>query len=118
MEHWSLTIAIALGHEFDGLRFLKSAGIGKALPNALAVDREERCALYEWIDGASGARTRSGGRCGVLKLMGAMHAARFDDGVAALPEATEAVLRRGDLEGQIRPPAWTLGRSRGQPSPS
>ncbi len=90
-----------LGHEFDGLRFLKSAGIGKALPNALAVDREERCALYEWIEGSPALEHDQADIDAVLKLMGAMHAARLDDGVAALPEATEAVLRRGDLEGQI-----------------
>lgn len=90
-----------LGHEFDGLRFLKSFGIGKALPNALAVDRDERCALYEWIEGTPALEHDPADIAAILELMAAMHAARLNSGAAALPEATEAVLRPGDLEGQI-----------------
>lgn len=90
-----------LGHEFDGLRFLKSSGIGRALPDALAVDRVERCALYEWIEGTPALEHDPADIVATLELMAAMHAARLDGGAAALPEATEAVLRPGDLERQI-----------------
>jgi len=90
-----------LGHEFDGVRFLKSFGIGKALPNALAVDRDERCALYEWIEGKPALDHDRADIVAVLELMAAMHAARLAVGAESMPEATEAVLRPADLESQI-----------------
>ncbi len=90
-----------LGHEFDGVRFLKSFGIGKALPDALAVDRGERSALYEWIEGTPALEHDPADIVAILELMAAMHAARLASGAAALPEATERVLRPADLEGQI-----------------
>lgn len=90
-----------LGHEFDGLHFLKALGIGKALPAALAVDREARCALYEWIEGGPVSSHDSADIAAVVGLMTALHQARGAAGAKALPEATEAVLRLGDLVDQL-----------------
>jgi len=90
-----------LGHEFDGLRFLKAAGIGRSLPAALAVDRSARCALYEWIDGIALTVHGAADVAGALELLGALHRARAAAGATDLPIATEAVLRLADLIAQI-----------------
>jgi hypothetical protein len=90
-----------LGHEFDGLHFLKASGIGSALPAALAVDRGARCALYEWIDGVAVAH-RDGDEIGeVLAFLTALHGVRGARGAETMPPATEAVLRLADLADQI-----------------
>jgi phosphotransferase family enzyme len=91
-----------LGHEFESLRFLKACGIVGALPAALAVDRAARCALYEWIDGIPVAQPGEPEMREVLDLLRALHGARAADGAAALPVATEAVLRLSDLTRQIQ----------------
>jgi hypothetical protein len=90
-----------LGHEFDGLAFLKDAGVGSALPAALAVDRIARCALYEWIEGRNPAEHDVADIGAVLDVLAALHRARGARGASALPLATEAVLRPADLVGQI-----------------
>jgi hypothetical protein len=90
-----------LGQEYDGLRFLKTFGIGKALPAALAVDRQARCALYEWIDGAVAHDHGVSDIAAVADLLASMHRARDADGSSNIPEATEAVLRLADLGDQI-----------------
>jgi Ser/Thr protein kinase RdoA (MazF antagonist) len=90
-----------LGHEYDGLRFLKAAGIGSALPAALAVDRAAQCALYEWIEGAPVTDHGSAEIAAALALAAALHRARAAAGAASLPIATEAVLRLADLVDQI-----------------
>jgi hypothetical protein len=90
-----------LGHEFDGLRFLQTAGIGSAVPAALAVDRDARCALYEWIDGAVPVDHGAPEIAAVLRLLGTLHGARSVAGAADLPIATEAVLRLSDVVDQI-----------------
>lgn len=89
-----------LGHEFDGLRFLNEAGVGRALPAALAVDRGARCALYEWIDGVKPADHGAAEISAALELLGALHRARGSAKAGDLPVATEAVLRLADLAEQ------------------
>jgi hypothetical protein len=86
-----------LGHEFDGLRFLKRCGIGSSVPAALAVDRTARCALYEWIEGVTPADHGAADVAAVLDLLAAVHRARKAEGAFGLPAATESVLRRSDL---------------------
>jgi hypothetical protein len=90
-----------LGHEFDGLTFLKRCGIGSTLPAALAADRNARCALYEWIDGAPPAEHGEDDIAAVLDLLAALHRARAAEGALGLPVATGAVLRLADVVGQI-----------------
>jgi hypothetical protein len=90
-----------LGHEFDGLHFLKAAGIGSALPAAIAVDREARCALYEWIEGGPVTQHGSADIAAAMALLKALHAACEAAGAARLPEAIEAVLQLSDLTDQI-----------------
>lgn len=90
-----------LGHEFDGLRFLRSAGLGGAVPDALAVDRTARCALYEWIDGSVPSEHGAAEIDAALNLLAALHRARTVPGATDLPIATEAVLRPADLSDQL-----------------
>jgi hypothetical protein len=90
-----------LGHEFDGLRFLKASGIGNALPAAIAVDRAARCALYEWIEGAPVADHGAPEIGSALALAAALHRTRAAAGAASVPIATEAVLRLSELVEQI-----------------
>jgi hypothetical protein len=90
-----------LGHEFDGLRFLRTADVGIAVPAALAVDRDAQCALYEWIEGVVPTDHGSAEIGAALDVLGALHRARHAPSAADLPIATEAVLRLGDLEQQI-----------------
>lgn len=49
-----------LGREFDGLAFLAGQGV-TAIPAALAVDRQARAALYQWIGGDSAGASDGGG---------------------------------------------------------
>lgn len=91
-----------LGHEFDGLRFLKACGIAGSLPAALAADRAVGCALYEWIDGVPVAQHGEPEMREVLDLLGALHRARAAGRAAALPVAAEAVLRLSDVTRQIQ----------------
>ncbi len=90
-----------LGHEYDGLRFLKDRGIGSALPAALAVDRASRCALYEWIPGTVPVNHDASDVLAALGLLEMLHNARHAPGASELPPATEAVLRLCDLLEQI-----------------
>lgn len=90
-----------LGHEFDGLRFLQTHEAGAALPAALAVDRDARCALYEWIEGPKPTEHGAAEIAQALALLAALHRARTAAGAERLPVATEAVLRFADLLDQI-----------------
>ncbi len=90
-----------LAQEFDGLQFLKQWGIGAALPFAYAVDRSERIALYEWIDGTVPKDHDARDIASALGLMGALHEAREADTATALAPATEAVLCLEDLREQL-----------------
>jgi hypothetical protein len=90
-----------LGHEFGGLSFLKSSGIGKAVPAALASDTTGGCALYEWIEGERPAEHGVADIGAVLDLLSGLHRVRHAAGAADLPAATEAVLSPADLVGQI-----------------
>lgn len=91
-----------IGHEFDGLHFLKACGIGGALPRALAVDRAARCALYEWIDGTAVADHGPADIAAALALLAELHGVRTASGAVRLPTATEAVLHLSDLVDQIK----------------
>jgi hypothetical protein len=89
-----------LGHEFEGLRFLTQCGIG-SVPGALAIDRTQRCALYEWI---AGTRVTEHGIEDIrqtLDFLQALRSAGSQAGATALPAATEAVFVLSDLAEQI-----------------
>jgi hypothetical protein len=90
-----------LGHEFDGLRFLKRCGIGRSLPDAVAADRNAGCALYEWIEGAVPTVHGVADIAAVVALLTDLHTARTAEGAPDLPRATEAVIRLSDLLEQI-----------------
>jgi hypothetical protein len=90
-----------LGHEFDGLRFLRAAGLGGAVPGALAVDRTARCALYEWIEGTVPSEHGAAEIDAALNLLAALHGVRTAPGATELPVATEAVLRPADITDQL-----------------
>jgi hypothetical protein len=90
-----------LGHEFDGLRFLKSGGIGSSVPSALAVDRTARCALYEWVEGTVPVDHSAQDIDAVLLLLNDMHHMRTVPGAEDLPSAVEAVLSSADIIAQI-----------------
>lgn len=90
-----------LGHEFDGLSFLKAAGIGSALPSPLTDDRREHCALYEWVEGAKAADHGPADIAAVVDLLTAIHDARNAPAAIRLPLATEAVLCPTNLFEQI-----------------
>jgi hypothetical protein len=90
-----------LGHEFDGLRFLRTADASVAVPAALAVDRDAQCALYEWIEGTVPTEHGPAEISAALDVLDALHRARHAPGATNLPMATEAVSRLGDLEQQI-----------------
>jgi hypothetical protein len=91
-----------LGHEFDGLRFLHAGGAGAGLPAAIAVDRDARCALYEWIAGEPVARHGESEIAQAVGVLRATHRARSAGGAETLPVASEAVLRLDDVIDQIR----------------
>jgi len=90
-----------LGYEFDGLRFLKASGI-TSTPAAIAIDRPQRCALYEWIDGVRVSEHDTSDIDQALEFLSALRFAGHRDGSAALPAATEAVLTLDALVEQIQ----------------
>lgn len=91
-----------LGHEFDGLRFLATAGITGTVPRAIAADRTAACALYEWIEGERPTRHDAADVSALLDLLGAMKRSTDVEGARGLPDAAEATLRLDDVIGQIR----------------
>ena len=80
---------------------MRSAGLGGTVPDALAVDRTARCALYEWIDGSVPSEHGAAEIDAALNLLVALHAARNAPGALELPIATEAVLRPADIADQL-----------------
>lgn len=90
-----------LEHEFRGLRFLHNSGARAAVPKAIAVDRRERCAIYEWIDGRVPDAHDSEDVGAVVGLLTHLHGARTSAGAEFLSPATESVFRSGELCAQI-----------------
>jgi len=91
-----------LSQEFEGLSFLKDAGVGHVVPAPYALDRENRCALYEWIDGSKPSEHGIGDIDAAVTFLGQLHNARTLPSAAALRPATEAVLQPFDLIAQLR----------------
>ena len=89
-----------LTHEFDGLEFLKAAGIG-GIPMPIACDRELRAALYTWIEGAPVTTHGVAEVDQLVAFMRRLHAARSLPGAQNLPVAAEAVFTGAELVGQI-----------------
>jgi hypothetical protein len=90
-----------LGHEFDGLRFLKNFEDDDAVPAAIAADRPHQCALYEWVNGTPVADHTARDIAAVLALVAKLHRARQAPNSSSIVNATESVLILGDLLAQI-----------------
>jgi len=91
-----------LSQEYDGLSFLAEAGIARSIPAPYAIDRENRCALYEWIDGDKLSPHGIDDIDAAMTFLGQLHRVRNHPSAAALPPATEAVLQPLDLLAQLR----------------
>ncbi len=91
-----------LSQEFDGLSFLKDAGIERCIPAPYAIDRESRCALYEWIDGCKLSGHGIVDIDAAVTFLGQLHRVRNLPSAATLPPATEAVLQPLDLLAQLQ----------------
>jgi hypothetical protein len=91
-----------LSQEFEALNFLSEAGIAGSIPAPIAIDREKRTALYEWIDGCKPSEHGIDDIDAALAFLGQLHRVRHLPTAAALPPATEAVLEPLDLLGQLQ----------------
>lgn len=89
-----------LSAEFGALDFLGRCGV-TVVPRALAADRDNDCALYEWIEGDP---VRSPDERDVDAAVGFardLHALRMQTGADALPLASEACLSAAELVAQV-----------------
>ncbi len=91
-----------LGVEFGGLSFLVQQGMGSALPQPLAADREAGVALYEWIEGeavaASDPEAREPGDVDqALELLAKLHELRLTPGAKVLPPGSDPCFSGADL---------------------
>ncbi|HJO88035.1 MAG: phosphotransferase [Alphaproteobacteria bacterium] len=95
-----------LGAEFRGLGFLAEQGVGPALPQPVAADREAGVALYEWIEGeavsASDPEARRPGDVDqALVLLAKLHELRLTPGAKALPPGSDPCFSAADLTAEI-----------------
>ncbi len=91
-----------LGVEFGGLSFLSAPGVGGALPQSLAADREAGVALYEWIEGEAVSATdpaarRPGDVDQALVLLEKLHDLRLTPGAKELPPGSDPCFSGADL---------------------
>jgi len=89
-----------LGHEFDGLTFLRRHGVA-VVPEPLAADRRAGFALYEWIEGDPVTAYDTADIAQAVRLLGELDRLSRNAEATALPAAAEAVFRPADLEMQI-----------------
>jgi Ser/Thr protein kinase RdoA (MazF antagonist) len=61
-----------IGHEYDGLAFLAEAG-ELAVPRPVAVDRQEKIAIFEWLDGSSVTSVHENDIPAALAFLGRLH---------------------------------------------
>lgn len=104
-----------LGREFDGLGFLAAAG-ETALPAAMAVDRERRTALYQWIDGKPARPELPGDIDQALALVRRLHRISRDRGQDWTGQAAEACLSARELLEQIDGRYARLAALNGEPA--
>jgi hypothetical protein len=91
-----------LGVEFGALSFLADQGVGAALPQPLAADREAGIALYEWIEGEAVAANdpaarRPGDVDQALELLAKLHDLRLAPGAKDLPPGSDPCFSGADL---------------------
>ncbi len=91
-----------LGVEFGALGFLAEQGVGPALPQPVAVDREAGVALYEWIEGAEVSATDPAARGPddvdqALELLGKLHELRLMPGAKELPPGSDPCFSGAEL---------------------
>ncbi len=91
-----------LGVEFGGLSFLAQQGVGSALPQPVAADREAGVALYEWIEGEAVSATdpaarRPGDVDQALELLAKLHNLGLAPGAKNLPPGSDPCFSGADL---------------------
>ena len=86
--------------EFDGLVFLRDAGID-CVPAAIAVDAERRHALYQWIDGEAVRPPVDKDIEAAAKFAAKLHEFATEPVEDAIGQAAEACLSGGELTTQI-----------------
>ncbi|MEJ1298718.1 MAG: aminoglycoside phosphotransferase family protein [Candidatus Sedimenticola sp. (ex Thyasira tokunagai)] len=73
-----------------------------AVPRQLAVDRQHRLALVEWVEGHRPATTDSSSVDAMVAFLSQLHHLRDHKAVAKLGDATDAVFSLDDLLGQLQ----------------
>jgi len=86
--------------EVGALAFLVEQGVDR-VPRVVAAAREERCALFTWLDGVPLATPREADIDAAVNFLTGLHALRKASGAARLPQAAEACLSAAELERQL-----------------
>jgi hypothetical protein len=84
-----------LGAEWKALTFMVQAGFD-CVPVPVAVDREQRGALYGWIDGTAITHPNSAGVDALANFLTAVHGLRSHPEAANIGPASDACLAAGD----------------------
>src|SRR4029078_9542755 len=89
-----------LDAEFAAFQFLERCGFPN-VPMAIAADRAEGFALYEWIDGTPVADVADGDVDGALAFIARLHESRGVNGAGDLALASEACLSPMEIVAQV-----------------
>jgi hypothetical protein len=103
-----------LAAEAGALELMAAAGISQA-PRLVAVDRDHRCALLSWIDGAPAADPGDADVRAAVRFLGEIHALRDAPAAAALPGAAEACLSGAEIVRQLERRFARLAALPGEP---
>ncbi len=90
-----------LGAEFGGLAFLRSQGLDRQVPRAVARDTDRHCALFGWIDGDAVGQPTPGDLYEALCFVLDLYRLAQRPEAAALPLASEACLSGAEVARQI-----------------
>lgn len=96
--------------EYNGLEFLWRNGI-RRIPEPIAHDTHNDCALYSWINGTAVGEPRPADVDATLDFMAALKQASLDPAAPSLASAREACLSASELVGQIRQRRERLDRA-------
>ena len=89
-----------LGHEFSALEFLTANGID-CVPTPVAANKDLRCGVYEWIDGAPEARPKNADINTAIDFVQTLTGLENAPGAKKLPMASEACLSAIELCRQL-----------------
>jgi hypothetical protein len=87
--------------EFNGLEFLWRNGV-RRIPQPIAHDAQNDCALYTWVDGTAVGEPRPADVDAALDFMGVLKKVSLDPAAPSLGPAREACLSASELVSQIR----------------